>query len=178
MKLILAIRYPVDSCRESENGMVWSFIIQISKKYKIIAITRKNNKSAIDRYNQDHPNHNYSNVESKYYDLPYWMPFWKKSSRGGAVLYFYLWHMFLPIWIKIKGFKFFIAHNRNLHNDCIRSFLWLFGKPFVYELIGHHPKKTESFLLKEYGWKVNFKTSTSSSHIGRGFLQAEVRECR
>lgn len=155
MKTILATVYAVDPYKGSENGMGWNFISQIASSNKVFAVTRKNNRTAIQKYQQENPQMNFSNMVWLYYDLPFWMRFWKKRERG-ALLYYYLWQMFLPLFILFKGIKVDIAHNVNFHNDWTPSFLWLLGKPMVWGPIGHHPKIPFEY-AKEYGFKFLLK---------------------
>jgi hypothetical protein len=94
---ILATVYDINPYKGSESGTGWNLVNQISKYNKVIAITRKNNKENIEKYIKEN-NIPRENLEFRYYDLPYWMRFWKKGSRGSS-LYFYLWQMFMPIFI-------------------------------------------------------------------------------
>lgn len=155
MKTILATTYAVNPYKGSENGMGWNFVCQIAAHHKVIAITRKNNQEAIDQYMEEFPKACYANMEFRYYDLPYWMRFWKKGGRG-ALLYYYLWQMFLPVFVLAKRLKFDITHNVNFHNDWTPSFLWILLKPMVWGPIGHHPKIPHEF-AKRYGKKFVFK---------------------
>jgi hypothetical protein len=94
MKTILATAYDINPYKGSESGTGWNFVYQISRFNKVIAITRKNNKENIDRYIIQHKI-NTSQLIFYYYDLPYWMRFWKRGVRGSSI-YFYLWQMFIP----------------------------------------------------------------------------------
>jgi hypothetical protein len=89
-KTILASCYAVNPYKGSEDGMGWNFIYQIARHNKVIAVTRKNNRAAIEKYMQNNPDMVYQNISMLYFDLPYWMRFWKKGSRG-AMLYYYLY---------------------------------------------------------------------------------------
>lgn len=183
MKTILATAYAVNPFKGSEDGMGWNFIYQIARYHKIIAITRKNNRTAIEKYMIENPDHLYDNITFLYYDLPYWVRFWKKGSRG-ALLYFYLWQFFVPYFIKKQKLDFNITHNLNFHNDWTPSFLWKLNKPFVWGPIGHHPmipssffkpynkryyiKDKATYLAKLVFWKLSWslnKTKTEASHI-------------
>ena len=97
MKKILASAYDVNPYKGSESGTGWNFIFQISKFNKVIAVTRKNNKSHIDRYIKENQI-NTDNIDFYYYDLPYVLRFWKRGSRG-SFLYYNLWQFFLPFYI-------------------------------------------------------------------------------
>lgn len=145
MKTILASTYAVNPYKGSEDGMGWNFIYQIARYNKVIAITRENNKNDIEKYMNENPDEIYSNMKFLYYDLSYWMRFWKKGSRG-ALLYFWLWQKTLPNYIKKQNLKFDIVHNVNFHNDWTPSYLWKLEKPFVWGPIGHHPEIPTEFL--------------------------------
>jgi glycosyltransferase involved in cell wall biosynthesis len=155
MKTILATVYAVDPYKGSENGMGWNFVSQIASNHKVFAVTRKNNREAIQKYQQENPGINFSNMTWLYYDLPFWLRFWKRGERG-ALLYYYLWQMFLPMFVLSNGIKVDIVHNVNFHNDWTPTFLWLLGKPLVWGPIGHHPKIPNRY-AKKYGLKFLFK---------------------
>ena len=76
-KKILASAYDVNPYKGSESGTGWNFIFQISRFNKVIAVTRKNNKSHIDRYIKENQI-NTDNIDFYYYDLPYVLRFWKE----------------------------------------------------------------------------------------------------
>lgn len=152
MKTILASTYALNPYKGSEDGMGWNFLLQIARNNRVIAITRKNNRPHIEKYQQENPNRIYENMEFRYYDLPYILRFWKKGSRG-AMPYYYLWQLFIPFFIVNKRLKFDIAHNLNFHNDWTPSLLWVFGKPMVWGPIGHHPKIPKAYLKPIYGKK-------------------------
>ena len=155
MKTILATTYAVNPNKGSEDGMGWNFVLQIARFNKVIAITRENNRPAIEKYMEDHPNKLYENIRFLYYDLPYWMRFWKKGSRG-ALLYYLMWQYGIVSFIKQQNISFDIVHNVNFHNDWSPSFLWKLGKPFVWGPVGHHPLIPSQY-LKPYSKKYWFK---------------------
>ncbi len=156
MKTILATAYAVNPYKGSEDGTGWNWVCQIAHDNKVIAVTRKNNREPIEKYMQENPQDFYANMEFLYYDLPYWMRFWKKKERG-AMLYYYMWQLFMPFFLKMKKAKFDIAHNLNFHNDWAPSLLWTLGKPMVWGPIGHHPKTPKKYLLPIYGKKAYIK---------------------
>jgi glycosyltransferase involved in cell wall biosynthesis len=134
----------------SEDGMGWNFISQIARFNKVIAVTRKNTRPDIERFMNEHPAEHNKNIHFVYYDLPYWMRFWKKGGRG-ALLYYYLWQYFLPLYIKRQKLDFDIVHNLNFHNDWTPSRLWVLNKPFVWGPIGHHPRIPKDYVIHVYG---------------------------
>ena len=164
---ILITAYDINPYKGSEASTGWNFTIQVTRENKVVAITRKNNKQNIEKYIKEN-NISTENLEFKYYDLPYWMRFWKKGSRGSS-LYFYLWQMFMPIFILKNKLKFDIAHNVNFHADAFPTFLWLLRKPLIWGPINHNeliPKqyllsKKESYkdslkwIIKNINWKID-----------------------
>ncbi len=150
MKTILASVYAVNPFKGSEDGTGWNLILQIARFNKIIAVTRKNNQPHIEKYLRENKIAEAANMQFEYYDLPYWMRFWKRGSRG-ALLYYYLWQIGLPGFVKKRKLQFDITHNLNFHNDWTPSFLWRLRKPFVWGPIGHHPQIPKLFILPVYG---------------------------
>lgn len=150
-KIILASCYAVNPYKGSEDAMGWNFIRQIARFNKVIAVTRENNKEAIELYMLQNPDVIYSNITFIYFDLPYWMRFWKKGSCG-AMLYYYMWQKGIIAHVKSKKLNFDIVHNVNFHNDWTPSFLWKLEKPMVWGPVGHHPL-IPSVYLKPYSFK-------------------------
>lgn len=182
-KTILATTYAVNPYKGSEDGMGWNFIYQIARFQKVIAITRENNEKHIATYMHENPDPVYDNITFLYFDLPYWMRFWKKGGRG-AMLYYWMWQKGIVTFIKKQNIHFDIVHNINFHNDWTPSFLWKLNKPFVWGPIGHHPlipkeylkkyskkywiKDRLTWMVKLYFWKCSFslvKTVKNANYI-------------
>jgi glycosyltransferase involved in cell wall biosynthesis len=182
-KTILASCYAVNPYKGSENGMGWNFVYQIARYNKVIAITRENNKEMIEQYMTQNQDLVFENITFLYFDLPYWMRFWKKGGRG-AMFYYYLWQKGIVSFIKKQNLHFDIAHNVNFHNDWTPSSLWKLNKPMVWGPIGHHPEIPKHYLspyavkyffqdratwlVKNCFWKLSFslhKTQKKASHI-------------
>ena len=154
-KTILATLYAVNPTKGSEDGMGWNFVLQVARNNNILAITRENNRGAIEKYQNENPSPLYDSITFIYYDLPYWMRFWKKGNRG-ALLYYWMWQRGVPAFVKKQNLNFDIVHNLNFHNDWTPSYLWKLGKPFVWGPIGHHPSIPRQY-LKPYGTKFLIK---------------------
>jgi glycosyltransferase involved in cell wall biosynthesis len=148
--VVLVSAYAVNPFKGSEDGMGWNFINQIARFNKVIAVTRENTRPAIEQALRENPSVHHANIQWVHYDLPYWMRFWKKGGRG-AMLYYYLWQLFLPFFIRRKKLEFDIVHNLNFHNDWTPSMLWMLNKPFVWGPIGHHPRIPRNYVLHVYG---------------------------
>lgn len=158
MKTVLITAYAINPYKGSEDGTGWNIAKGISKEYKTIVITRKNNQEHIDNYLKEFPDPIHSNMEFYYFDLPNWAMFWKKKiGERGYVLYFYLWQLFITFFISKNKLSFDLAHNLNFHSDSHPTFLWVFGKPTIWGPIGHHPKVPKEFLLPIYGRKSFYK---------------------
>lgn len=183
MKTILATAYAVNPYKGSEDGMGWNFVMQIARFHRVIAVTRINNQRHIDLYMAENPNELYERITFLYFDLPYWMRFWKKGSRG-AMLYYILWQIGIVRFINKNQLQFDVVHNLNFHNDWTPSYLWKLGKPFVWGPIGHHPlipkqfldryafkywlKDRLTWLIKIYFWKLSIslrQTKRRANHI-------------
>ncbi|HNP97900.1 MAG TPA: glycosyltransferase [Bacteroidia bacterium] len=151
-KIILATAYAVNPTKGSEDGMGWNFICQIARFNNVIAVTRENNRPAIEKYLQENTIPEAKNIRFLYYDLPAWTRFWKKGPLL-SMIYYYMWQLFLPRFVKKQNVDFDIAHNLNFHNDWTPTFLWRLKKPLVWGPVGHHPKVPKAYLLPVYGWK-------------------------
>ncbi|MAT53958.1 MAG: hypothetical protein CMN32_05715 [Saprospirales bacterium] len=153
MARILMTAYAANPYKGSEDGSGWNIIRHVAEHVDVVAITRENNRPHIEQFMAENriPSTPGRQLHFEYFDLPYWMRFWKKGGRG-AMLYHYLWHFGVVFFILKKGIRFDIAHHLNFHNDWTPSFLWLLGKPLVWGPIGHHHKIPSEF-LKPYGFK-------------------------
>ena len=95
MKTVIVSCYDINPFKGSESGTGWNFSYQIAKNYKVIAITRENNKEKIDEF-IDKFDVDVSNISFEYYDLPYWLRFWKKGNRG-SFIYYNLWQFVVNV---------------------------------------------------------------------------------
>lgn len=155
MKKVLVSAYAVNPYKGSEDGTGWNIVNQIAHNNELIVITRENNEADITKFVSGSDDAHLKKIEFAYFDLPYWMRFWKKGSRGSQ-LYYLLWQIGLVFFIWRKKWDFDIAHHLNFHCDWLPSFLWLLGKPFVWGPVGHHPKIPKDFVLNFYGKKEYF----------------------
>ena len=85
-KTILATCYAVNPYKGSEDAMGWNFTYQIARYNKVIAITRENNKPAIEKFMTENTDTVYQKITFLYFDLPYWMRFWKKETTDGSAV--------------------------------------------------------------------------------------------
>jgi len=155
MRQILVTAYAINPYKGSEDGMGWNMISQIAKYNRVIAVTRENNEPAIRAYLKEHDLPQFNNVEFVFFDLPYWMRFWKKGGRG-ALLYYYMWQIGIYFMFKKKNIDVDLVHNLNFHNDWTPSFLQFLNRPFVWGPVGHHPEIPNAY-LDFYGGKSKFR---------------------
>lgn len=154
MKTILITAYAVNPYKGSEDAMGWNMILQASRFNKVMAVTRKNNRRAIEQYMLCHPemNEQFSQIIFLYFDWPRWSIGWKKGPLL-SMIYYYCWQFTLAYWLKRHKHHHAadIVHNLNFHNDWTPTFLWILGKPMVWGHVGHHPKIPAGF-IRPYGW--------------------------
>jgi glycosyltransferase involved in cell wall biosynthesis len=143
-KTILATAYAVNPYKGSEDGMGWNALYQIARFNNVIAITRENNRTHIEKYMLENPDVAYENMQFLYFDLPKWMRFWKKSR--GAMIYYWMWQRGIPSFVLRQNIQYDIVHNLNFHNDWTPSYLYKLGVPFVWGPIGHHPQIPAQYL--------------------------------
>ena len=153
-KNVLLTAYAVNPFKGSEDGTGWNISLELAKSHNVFVVTRKNNQPEIDRFFKEQPDPLHKNMQFYYYDLPKWAMFWKhKLGERGYVLYFYLWQMFLPLFVKMKGIKPDLSHAVNFHSDSHPQFLWMLGKPVFWGPIGHHPPVPKDFIAPVYSRK-------------------------
>ena len=124
---------------DTRNPIGCSSQIKCSRNWWFFPTTRKNNQEPIDAYLADNPLPANTTLKFAYFDLPYWMRFWKKGGRG-AMLYYLMWQKGIVGFIKKQNIEFDITHNLNFHNDWSPSYIWKLDKPFVWGPVGHHPE--------------------------------------
>jgi glycosyltransferase involved in cell wall biosynthesis len=151
---VLVTAYDVDPFKGSESGTGWNLILQLSRFFHVIAVTRVNNGPHIERYLREQ-GRSLPNVSFLYFDLPRYARFWKRGARGSS-LYFYLWQLTVPLFVRRKRLRFDVAHNLNFHADWAPSLLWTLGAPLLWGPIAHHPKIPDAF-LGAYGWRERLK---------------------
>lgn len=88
LKLLLSA-YACEPDRGSEPGVGWRWALEIARLgHEVVVITRENNRLAIQRAMQEHPE--LPHLRFAYYDLPPWARGWKRGARG-VHLYYLLW---------------------------------------------------------------------------------------
>ncbi len=129
---ILVSAYACEPGKGSEAGIGWNWVEQLSIENEIWVITRENNSIPVTK-NQSLP----QNTHWIYYDLPYYLRFWKKGSRGARV-YYYLWQ--IAIYFKIKKINnkinFDVIQHATFGSYWLPSLLCLLPIPFIWGPVG------------------------------------------
>ncbi len=133
MKVLISA-YACEPHKGSEGGVGWNWAKQIAKFAEVWVITRANNRGVIEEELKKNPA---SKLHFSYYDVPKWLSFWKKKTRG---LYFYylLWQIGVyRIAKKIhKQKKFDVVHQLTFGNLWLPTFIPFFKISFIWGPVG------------------------------------------
>lgn len=69
----------------SEIGVGWHWVLEMSKHFDLWVLTRKSNRENIKGWIVENPE--YESIKFIYFDLPYYLRFWKKGMRGVRTYY-------------------------------------------------------------------------------------------
>ncbi len=179
---ILIAAYDVSMGESSEGHVAFSVLSHLNKTYRIILVTRKNNKNRLE-YDPVFA----STCHGVYligYDLPKWASWWKRGARFYQA-YAYLWQMSWPTVLRghtriLESLR--LIHILNFHNDSIPSLAWQTGIPVVWGPINHN--EIISCWRKKY-WPINISIKHVTSFALRRmlwkfdpFLRAHIRHSR
>ncbi|MDD5053077.1 MAG: glycosyltransferase family 4 protein [Sulfuricurvum sp.] len=142
---LLMSAYACEPNKGSEPEVGWRWMIESSKKFnEVVLVTRANNRDSIEC---EFKKLNINNVKFEYFDLPKWISFWKKGGRG-VQLYAYLWECFLFFFLLKKFHKnnFDVVHRVTFVTYRFPSFLWYFGKKFIFGPIAGGERFPRDFL--------------------------------
>lgn len=131
---VLISAYACEPGLGSEQGIGWNAALGIARYHDVWLITRANNRPSIEEYLQREP---VSGLKFVYFDLPRWLMWWKRGSRGVS-LYYYLWQ----IGIYFVARRFLLDHKIDVIGHLTfgkywaPSFVSLLPKPFVWGPVG------------------------------------------
>jgi glycosyltransferase involved in cell wall biosynthesis len=86
---VLMSAYACEPNKGSEPADGWNWALQMSRWHDVWVLTRANNRANIE---QELLTGELPHLHWRYHDLPRWMTFWKRGSRG-IQAYYYLWQM-------------------------------------------------------------------------------------
>ena len=147
---VLISAYACEPGKGSEPAVGWNVIVEAARRHDVWAITRENNRSAIDAELGQNP---IPSLHMVYYDLPHWSCWWKRGSRGVRV-YYYLWQIgvFLVVRRLFRTIRFDLTHHVTFVKYWVPSLLSLFPVPFLWGPVGGGDSAPRSFLL-DSGWR-------------------------
>ena len=147
MNIFLGV-YACEPNNGSEPEVGWQMVNEIAKAMpddNIFAITKKNNKDAIEK--EGYP----KNIKFFYYQAPKWLTFWKKGGRGIRT-YYYLWLIGAALFMKKQKIQFDIIHHITFVNDWLPSFFYLLKNKtnkFIWGPIGSNDPINYKFFNKK-----------------------------
>jgi glycosyltransferase involved in cell wall biosynthesis len=126
--------YACNPQKGSESGKGWRVVSHMAAYHDVWAITRANNRPAIEDTLSKTP---ISGLQFVYYDLPSWARFWKRGQRG-AQFYYYLWQIgaYLHARNLHRQIKFDLVHHYTFGKYWTPSFLCLLAVPFIWGPVG------------------------------------------
>lgn len=132
MKILISC-YACEPFKGSEPGVGWNLSVALAKKNRIVVLTRKNNKSVIEKYLNLHP---IDNIDFIYHDLPVWLMWVKKLL--GTQIYYLLWNLTAIRVVKryTKRHGIDIFHHLTFNQYRTISAGYFMNKPFVIGPIG------------------------------------------
>ena len=131
---VLLSAYACEPGKGSEPGVGWNWVTQLARHEDVWVLTRSNNRGAIEQALRSEP---MDRARFVYLDLPRWLRFWKKGSRG-IRLYYYLWQFgaYLRARKLHRNIGFDVAHHVTFVKYWMPSLLSLLPIPLVWGPVG------------------------------------------
>jgi glycosyltransferase involved in cell wall biosynthesis len=147
---VLLSAYACEPQRGSEPGVGWNQARQAARFHEVWVMTRSNNRAAIERELKRNP---LPHAHWVYYDLPWWLRFWKKGQRG-IHLYYYLWQVgaFSRAKRLQRDIAFDLVHHVTFVNYWNPSLLALLPAPFIWGPVGGGESAPRSF-WRTFSWR-------------------------
>jgi glycosyltransferase involved in cell wall biosynthesis len=135
--------YACDPTVGSEGGKGWNVIKEVSKYHDIWVLTRADRRERVEAETQLNP---LPNIHWIYYDLPYWMRFWRKHSRGQQ-LHYYIWQIAISrVARKLhKNVNFDVVHHSTYGRYWTPSGIARVDAPFLWGPVGGGESSPYSF---------------------------------
>jgi glycosyltransferase involved in cell wall biosynthesis len=147
---VLISAYACEPGKGSEPGVGWNIVVQAARRHDVWAITRANNRPAIEAELARSP---VPGLHMVYYDLPPWMRWWKRGARG-ARLYYYLWQLALYRVARrlYRRTSFDVTHHVTFVKYWTPSLLPFLPAPFLWGPVGGGESAPMSFQVN-CGWR-------------------------
>lgn len=127
---VLISAYSCDPYSGSEKGVGWNYPYFLSKYTNVTLITRKKNKSSIERFLSESNN---GRLKIIYFDIPKYLTFWKIGTLG-MYLYYIMWHLgiFILLGYKNKYLQYDIYHYLTFGTFWLPSFIPLLPIKYIW----------------------------------------------
>lgn len=163
---VLVSAYACEPHKGSEPGVGWNWAKQIARFAEVWVMTRANNKEVIEEELKKSP---VPNLHFIYYDVPKWLSFWKKRTRG-LYLYYLLWQIGAYLIAKKlhKSICFDVVHHLTFGNIWLPTFMPFLRIPFIWGPVGGGEQVPKLF-RKYYSLKAKIQESV------RDFILATLK---
>lgn len=130
---ILILAYACEPFKGSEQGVGWNLSMELSKLHNITVLTRRNNKTTIENYLN---NHNAGNITFVYHDLPDRLMWLKKII--GVQAYYILWNLTARSLVNsiVKNKSIDLIHHLTFNQYRTPSVGYFINKPFIIGPVG------------------------------------------
>lgn len=135
----------------SEIGVGWHWVLEMSKYFDLWVLTRKKNQVNIETWLLE--NQSFQNINFIYYDLPYYLRFWKKGLRGVRI-YYYMWQYLTNDLVK----KTMLKNGIDIyHLLTYGNAIWPASKYGQKQFFVWGPTSVGDTIPKDYSRHYNFK---------------------
>jgi glycosyltransferase involved in cell wall biosynthesis len=139
---VLISAYACEPGKGSEPADGWYWSLQMRRFHEVWVLTRENNRGPIEQAASEA-----AGIHWVYLDLPRWLRFWKRGSRG-VQLYYYLWQV--AAYFKGRRLhrqhQFDIIHHITFGKYWVPSFLGLVPTRFIFGPVGGGESTPRNFL--------------------------------
>lgn len=133
MKVLISA-YACEPERGSEPGVGWNFVKEMSKLHELWVITRSINSRKIATFLHGHE---LPNVHWIYFDLPSWIPFFRRPDRLEFIYYFFWQLAIYPTAIKLhQKIEFNLVHHITFVTYWMPTLLFMIPVPFIWGPVG------------------------------------------
>ncbi len=131
---ILVSAYACEPGKGSEPGVGWNWVLQIARFNQVWAITRANNRQAIEAALAEEST---PPIHFIYFDLPAWARWWKKHGYG-LQAYYCLWQIAVYFVGRRlhRQVRFDLVHHVTFVNYWLPSLLAMLPAPFMWGPVG------------------------------------------
>lgn len=147
---VLLSAYACEPGMTSEPGVGWNWALQMARYHDVWVLTRQTNREVIEK---ELSKMQVEGLHFVYYDLPYWLRFWKKKERG-LYLYYSLWQLgTLFVALRLyREIRFDLAHYITMGSVMVPTFFSFLRTRIILGPIGGGGRVPLKF-LREFSLK-------------------------